>query len=137
MNFLKKALCLLATLTVVGGVSFALTGSASPALAQNESLTLARQVNVPTVEIRRLPSEVQQTVKLIQNGGPFPYRKDGTFFGNREKRLPAAPKNYYREYTVRTPGASNRGARRLVVGGANEIYYYTGDHYGSFVRVKF
>ena len=91
---------------------------------------------LPTLSIHRLPPEVQTTVRLIQRGGPFPYRKDGTVFGNREKRLPTAQRGYYREYTVPTPGASNRGARRLVVGGNNEIYYYTGDHYQSFVRVQ-
>lgn len=91
---------------------------------------------MPTVSIDQLPPEVRRTVRLIQQGGPFPYRKDGTVFGNREKRLPTAQRGYYREYTVPTPGASNRGARRLVVGGNNEIYYYTGDHYQTFVRVQ-
>lgn len=138
MIWLKKTLCLVAALTLTSGFSFSFDGFAHPVLAQNGGMTLARQTReVPTVEINRLPPEVRATVRLIQKGGPFPYRKDGTIFGNREKRLPAASRNYYREYTVSTPGASNRGARRLVVGGANEIYYYTGDHYGSFVRVRF
>lgn len=92
---------------------------------------------VATVSIRQLPPEVKATVERIRRGGPFPYRKDGTTFGNREKRLPVKAAGYYKEYTVPTPGAKTRGARRLVVGGANEIYYYTGDHYRSFVKVKF
>lgn len=108
----------------------------SPPLASLPAIHSRTPVTLPTVSIHRLPPEVQTTVRLIQRGGPFPYRKDGTVFGNREKRLPTAQRGYYREYTVPTPGASNRGARRLVVGGNNEIYYYTGDHYQSFVRVQ-
>lgn len=102
------------------------------------STLLARQQEstVPTVTLRQLPAEVKQVIQRIQQGGPFPYRKDGTVFGNRERRLPVAPRGYYKEYTVPTPRAKNRGARRLVVGGGNEIYYYTGDHYRSFVKVK-
>ncbi|PZV18613.1 MAG: ribonuclease [Leptolyngbya sp.] len=90
---------------------------------------------MPTVSIRQLPPEARQTIDLIQRGGPFPYRKDGTFFGNREKRLPLAPSRYYREYTVPTPGSRDRGARRIVTGQPQE-YYYTQDHYRSFSKVK-
>ena len=95
-----------------------------------------RGSTVPTVPLRQLPAEVKQVIQRIQQGGPFPYRKDGTVFGNRERHLPVAPRGYYKEYTVPTPRAKNRGARRLVVGGSNEIYYYTGDHYQSFVKVE-
>jgi ribonuclease T1 len=86
-----------------------------------------------------LPKEAQQTLALIRRGGPFPYEKDGVAFGNREKQLPKQPRGYYTEYTVRTPGAKNRGARRLVVGGepqTSKEIYYTDDHYQSFKRVK-
>jgi ribonuclease T1 len=86
-----------------------------------------------------LPKEAQQTLALIRRGGPFPYEKDGVTFGNREKQLPKQPRGYYTEYTVRTPGAKNRGARRLVVGGepqTSKEIYYTDDHYQSFKRVK-
>lgn len=74
------------------------------------------------------------TLALIENDGPFPYDKDGSIFGNREGRLPKKPRGYYREYTVPTPGASNRGARRIVQGREGETYY-TRDHYGTFVRI--
>jgi len=80
-----------------------------------------------------LPAEARQTITLIQRGGPFPHRQDGSTFGNREQRLPQRPRGYYREYTVDTPGAGNRGARRIVTGGdPAEAWYYTDDHYGSF-----
>lgn len=121
---------------VMVGITPTLGDAIAQPLLQPEKLEIARQSSIRTVAITQLPAEVLKTVRLIQQGGPFPYRKDGTVFGNRERRLPSAPRGYYREYTVPTPGAFNRGARRLVVGGANEIYYYTGDHYGSFVRVK-
>lgn len=80
-----------------------------------------------------LPAEAQQTVALIQRGGPFAHRQDGSTFGNREQQLPQRPRGYYREYTVDTPGARNRGARRIVTGGdPAEAWYYTDDHYESF-----
>ncbi|MDQ0376356.1 guanyl-specific ribonuclease [Amycolatopsis thermophila] len=81
-----------------------------------------------------LPAEAGQTWRLIQAGGPFPYREDGTVFENREKRLPVKQSGYYHEYTVPTPGSEDRGARRLITGGRAELYY-TGDHYASFVQV--
>jgi ribonuclease T1 len=79
-------------------------------------------------------AEVEKTLALIERGGPFPFRQDGTVFGNRERRLPLQPRGYYREYTVVTPGAPNRGARRIVRGAGGETYY-TGDHYGTFLRI--
>ncbi len=86
------------------------------------------------VTLADLPAEVGRTLTLIAAGGPFPYRNDGSVFGNRERLLPLEPAGYYREYTVPTPGARDRGARRLVLGGSGEIYY-TGDHYRSFTRI--
>jgi ribonuclease T1 len=86
-----------------------------------------------------LPAEARQTQQRILSGGPFPYAKDGTVFGNRERLLPREKRGYYREYTVRTPGARSRGARRIVCGGDKptlpEACYYTADHYTSFKRI--
>jgi guanyl-specific ribonuclease Sa len=80
-----------------------------------------------------LPPEARATVALIQRGGPFPHRQDGSVFGNRERRLPAQARGYYREYTVDTPGLSHRGARRIVTGGnPPQVWYYSDDHYDSF-----
>lgn len=101
----------------------------------------------PAVEIERnlspkqandftgLPPEVSETLALIDRGGPFAYDKDGTVFQNREGHLPKKPRGYYREYTVPTPGSRDRGARRLVAGADDEIYY-SGDHYRSFKRLR-
>ncbi len=91
--------------------------------------------SLPTVNVAQLPAEARQTLQLIERGGPFPYRKDGSVFGNFEKRLPARPRGYYREYTVPTPGARNRGAQRIVAGDSGERYY-TADHYRSFSRIR-
>ena len=92
-----------------------------------------------SVALTELPREAQQTERLIRSGGPFPYAKDGVWFGNREKQLPRRERGYYREYTVPTPGAHSRGARRIVCGGAKvrepETCYYTDDHYASFRRI--
>ncbi|TDM05811.1 MAG: ribonuclease [Ideonella sp. MAG2] len=86
-----------------------------------------------------LPAEAQRTERLILAGGPFPYSKDGTVFGNRERLLPRQARGYYREYTVPTPGSRDRGARRIVCGGrqvqAPDACFYTDDHYASFKRI--
>ena len=85
----------------------------------------------------RLPTEALDTLRLIARGGPFPHRQDGTVFQNRERLLPNRPHGYYREFTVRTPGARNRGARRIVTGGdPAEVFYYTEDHYRSFREIE-
>ena len=92
--------------------------------------------NLGRVTLATLPPEARTTHRLILAGGPFPYRKDGTVFGNRERLLPRADRGFYREYTVRTPGSPDRGARRIVCGGerptAPEACFYTADHYASF-----
>jgi ribonuclease T1 len=91
-----------------------------------------------TVALSQLPPQGIETYQLIPQGGPFPYEKDGTVFGNRERLLPAAKRGYYREYTVKTPRSRNRGARRIVCGGqttAPDACYYTADHYASFRKI--
>ena len=86
------------------------------------------------VAVTDLPAEAQDTLKLIGKGGPFPYSRDGVVFGNFEKILPKKDRGYYKEYTVKTPGESDRGARRIVTGTGGERYY-TDDHYKSFRRI--
>jgi ribonuclease T1 len=116
---------------------------ASLALALScTSLVQSREALEPTqtttVQVAELPRQAQDTYRLIPSGGPFPYDKDGTVFGNRERLLPAQPRGYYREYTVTTPGAKDRGARRIVCGGpakAPEACFYTADHYASFRKI--
>jgi len=81
-----------------------------------------------------LPQEAMETLRLIRQGGPFPYARDGVVFGNYEKRLPRQQRGYYREYTVKTPGVRSRGARRIVCGPPMECYY-TDDHYETFKRI--
>ena len=99
----------------------------------------ARESAPESVPVAQLPEAAQQTYQRVLSGGPFPYRKDGITFVNRERRLPARAKGYYREYTVETPGSADRGARRIVCGGTKatkpESCYYTADHYASFARI--
>lgn len=90
---------------------------------------------VDAVHVADLPREARQTLALIKAGGPFPYSRDGTIFGNFEKRLPLRQRGYYREYTVKTPWRQDRGPRRIVSGREDE-YYYTDDHYRSFRRIR-
>lgn len=89
---------------------------------------------LPVITSEELPPEALETLALIARGGPFPFSKDGSVFQNREQLLPRKPTGYYREYTVITPGESDRGARRIVRGAAGELYY-TNDHYASFARI--
>ncbi|MCE4553866.1 ribonuclease [Pelomonas sp. P8] len=102
------------------------SSSATPALAE--------------ISLSELPVQAQETHRLVFAGGPFPYAKDGVVFGNRERLLPRKVRGFYREYTVKTPGARDRGARRLICGGtpptAPEVCYYTADHYASFKRIR-
>lgn len=105
--------------------------------ARSPSIVPGFQVSDGTapIALAQLPRQGRITYALIHQGGPFPYDKDGIVFGNRERLLPAHTRGYYREYTVGTPGARNRGARRIVCGGkpiAPSVCYYTADHYNSF-----
>ena len=93
----------------------------------------------PFVALAELPPQGRTTYALIRVGGPFPYDKDGSVFGNRERLLPQKKRGYYREYTVRTPGARNRGGRRIICGGVPrtpDACYNTGDHYASFREIR-
>lgn len=83
-----------------------------------------------------LPRQVSDTVALIERGGPYRNRQDGAVFGNRERILPRKASGFYHEYTVETPGSGDRGARRVVTGDRDREFFYTGDHYASFVRIR-
>ena len=87
------------------------------------------------ISLSELPVQAQETHRLVLAGGPFPYAKDGVVFGNRERLLPRKARGFYREYTVKTPGARDRGARRLICGGtpptAHGVCSYTDDHYAK------
>ena len=94
---------------------------------------------LPDIAAADLPKEGREVLHRIRNGGPFRYDRDGVVFRNREGLLPAGNKGYYHEYTVHTPGASNRAARRIICGGSSkspEVCFYTSDHYQSFKRIR-
>jgi ribonuclease T1 len=95
--------------------------------------------SIAPVALNELPPEARSVYALVLKGGPFKYDRDGVVFGNREHLLPAKPRGYYHEYTVPTPGAKNRGARRIICGGAQkapDACYYSDDHYQSFRRIR-
>ena len=109
----------------------------SPVAVQAKGPPSATEIG--TVASAAMPEQGRNMVRLIYQGGPFKYDKDGSVFGNRERILPANNRGYYREYTVKTPGEGSRGARRIVCGGfvltAPDACYYTDDHYASFRRI--
>ncbi|MFJ6719599.1 ribonuclease domain-containing protein [Streptomyces sp. NPDC091259] len=107
------------------------TASAAPAPVS------ASVASVGWICYSALPSQADDTLDLIDQGGPFPYSQDGVVFQNREGVLPAHSSGYYHEYTVITPGSPTRGARRIITGQQTDEDYYTADHYASFRRVDF
>jgi ribonuclease T1 len=110
------------------------TSASAATRAQPTATAAGKGATMPTIAFAQLPPEAQATVRLIDRGGPFPYRQDGTVFGNREGLLPPEPDGYYHEYTVDTPGSADRGARRIIRGRDGKLYY-TDDHYASFKKV--
>jgi ribonuclease T1 len=106
------------------------------------ALPAAAAMPIEDIALADLPPEAHETLRLIKRGGPYPHKRDGLIFGNYERRLPVKPRGYYLEYTVRTPGARTRGARRIIAGrGApgdvrRAEYYYTEDHYQTFWRIR-
>ena len=122
-----------------GGAPSTRQGAAPSTLAPSTPATSAgvdSETGLPVVTLAALPREAHRTVELIERGGPFPYAKDGSVFGNRERLLPSRPSGWYREYTVPTPGEDDRGARRIVTGDGDRQLFWTDDHYASFARIR-
>jgi ribonuclease T1 len=120
------------TIAVIFATIFAWLAVATPTQVQARTML---QASIGEVKLSALPKEAQTTLKQIKSNGPYDYKKDGVVFSNREKILPKQKRGYYREFTVKTPGARTRGARRIVAGNVGE-YYYSDDHYASFKRIK-
>lgn len=120
-------------------LAVALLATAASGVGVAHARGLSWGTSEATVAVTDLPRQGRQTYQLILDGGPFPYGKDGSVFGNRERLLPRERRGYYREYTVETPGARDRGARRIVCGGKRpttpDACWYTSDHYASFKRI--
>ena len=112
----------------------ALTAPSAGPPGGDRPAAVALAAGLPVEPLSQLPPQARQVWLLIEHGGPFRYRQDGAVFGNREGHLPYRQPGFYHEYTVPTPGAHDRGARRLITGGTTELYY-TGNHYVSFVVV--
>jgi ribonuclease T1 len=136
MNKHQQTIRNLAIALIVGAIlaviAFGFSGEQAPPPERGQiEQSQPESSGLPTIRMADLPPEARQTLQLIAQNGPFPYRRDGLVFENRERLLPLKPRGYYREYTVPTPGESDRGARRVVAGDAGERYY-TSDHYASF-----
>ena len=130
----RRLACRLAAAALVAVM--ALLGTAAlPVAAFERGGNEAANDGLPSVAVRDLPAEVRRVLASIERGGPFSYERDGGAFGNFERRLPLRQRGYYREYTVPTPGAHDRGARRIIAGRGGERYY-TDDHYRTFRRIR-
>ncbi|MBC9715695.1 guanine-specific ribonuclease N1 and T1 [Streptomyces sp. TRM66268-LWL] len=137
VRVLVGALCALLLVGCSGGRGGGPSADPSASAAASTSppvSTPAWAKGFVTVTEASLPAEARQTLRLIDAGGPFPYEKDGSTFGNYERVLPRQKRGYYREYTVRTPRERDRGARRIVTGRGGE-FFYTDDHYDTFKAV--
>ncbi|WP_151549263.1 MULTISPECIES: ribonuclease domain-containing protein [Corynebacterium] len=129
----RVALSVGAVLLAGLGAYIGLDGS-EPSTDSSASSTSSASVSGDTCALDTLPPEAAEVVERIEAGGPFDYpENDGTHFGNYEQLLPQRAQDYYREYTVKTPGLNHRGPRRIVTGGEKpDVWYYTADHYESF-----
>ncbi|MGW3664477.1 ribonuclease domain-containing protein [Streptomyces sp. NPDC005141] len=132
--FAGLLVCLTVLLTGCSSTGTAVPGDSAATAASRATAVPSWAGDLPAVAAAALPAQARETLALIDRGGPFPYAKDGAVFGNVERELPGHARGYYHEYTVRTPGERDRGARRIVTGGSGEIYY-TDDHYNSFKAV--
>lgn len=119
-------------ITTLGGIAALLSVLFVGGPVTASAATAPHAAAVGSICYSALPSQAHDTLDLIDAGGPFPYEQDGTVFQNREALLPSQSTGYYHEYTVITPGSSDRGARRIVTGEEAEEDYYTADHYESF-----
>ena len=121
-------------LAFLAALMLGLAGCGSSSSKGSASAADLKPAGMATIAESSLPAEARDVIKRIDDGGSFQYRQDGVTFQNRERRLPSEPSGYYREYTVATPGAADRGARRLILGRQGELYY-SPDHYKSFLWV--
>jgi ribonuclease T1 len=137
MNNPKAARIIAAVVIAMMVITLAasLLGCSASGTATKDAPTKDSVSGLAFVAVTDLPKEGQQMLALIDKGGPYPYSKDGAVFGNFEKILPQQSRGYYHEYTVKTPGERDRGARRIVTGKGDERYY-TDDHYKSFRRIR-
>lgn len=136
MTLVVGALLLLWLLTQQ--ISSAVSGREKPVDISGESRSPASvETGSPRSNSQGLPQEAIETIRKIQSGERLPYRRDGVVFENRERLLPSMSRGYYHEYTVPTPGAQTRGARRIVTGGdPPQVWYYSADHYRSFTKIE-
>lgn len=136
MNLLRRLALILLGVALLVGLSQAFwTGDGAAERSRSGGAASGNSLPAGEIGLAQLPPEARQTLALIRHGGPFPYDKDGSVFGNREGLLPRQGHGYYREYTVVTPGARDRGARRIIAGRGGE-YWYSADHYRSFRRIR-
>lgn len=124
----RKIVSTLLAVLVIGAMWWFQSSDTSPSQGTDPDSGLSY------IEVSDLPGEARETLELIDEGGPFPYDRDGVTFENREEILPDEQRGYYQEYTVETPGSSDRGAKRIVAGDRGE-FYWTQDHYDSFERI--
>lgn len=119
---------------------FSTPASPSPEGSTPAASHAATISDLPSCTVKELPDQADLVVDDILAGGPFDYPdNDGVRFGNYEGILPDESGNYYREYTVETPGLNHRGPLRIVTGGSQEtdpdVWYFTEDHYDSFCEI--
>lgn len=125
----------MAILLVLAGAAQAYQWQSHPHEQQHASSPAHAALEPGAIGVAELPGEARVTLQAIKQGGPFAFERDGVVFGNFEKALPKQARGYYHEYTVKTPGVHSRGARRIISGSVGE-YYYTSDHYRTFLRIR-
>jgi len=126
---------LLAVLLVLAGAAQAYQWQSHQHESADHASQTQSNAQSDSINVTELPNEARDTLRAIKQGGPFEFDRDGVVFSNFERALPKQARGYYHEYTVKTPGVRSRGARRIISGSVGE-YYYTSDHYRTFLRIR-
>jgi guanyl-specific ribonuclease Sa len=75
------------------------------------------------------------TTDRIDAGKSYPHKNDGSTFINKDGILPLQQSpDYYKEYVHPTPKVNGPGLQKVVIGG--DKYYYSPDHYKTFIRFR-
>lgn len=80
--------------------------------------------------------DLQPTIDRIRSGKLFTFRHDGAIYYNNEGKLPNLSNGVYKEYVHPTPGLTRgAGPMRVITGGSK--MWFTPDHYGTMIQIKF
>ena len=120
----------------ISGFSSAYRYSVKNEISPWNGRSLTPKYNDATYDITSNDLRLNSTMERIKDGQSYPHRNDGSIFQNREGVLPLKGQDYYREYVHPTSVVNGAGPQRIIIGRGGE-YYYSPDHYKTFIRFKY